>query len=149
MTTPSLNLHELRTGISIHSPEAMIGYGRALAPLVPADITLALHGDLGVGKTTLVRGLAQAWGITETITSPTFNLYCLYQGDRQLIHLDAYRLHHARDFAGLMLDDFMESPYCLAIEWPERIAEALPLPCWHLHLSIIRPGSHFLQWKPK
>jgi tRNA threonylcarbamoyladenosine biosynthesis protein TsaE len=149
MTIPSVNQSDLRAGVKVQSPEAMVGYGQALASLLPTDTTLALHGDLGVGKTTLVRGLAQAWGITETLTSPTFNLYCLYHGDRQLIHMDAYRLNQAHDFESLMLDDFMESPYCLAIEWPERIADALPQPCWHLHFSILRPGCHFLQLKNK
>ena len=97
---------------------------------------LALHGDLGVGKTTFVRGLAQAWNINEPITSPTFNLYTVYQGTRQLVHLDAYRLDPGANLETLMIDDFLVPPWCMAIEWPERIAEELPANAWHLYLSI-------------
>ncbi|MFP4261189.1 MAG: tRNA (adenosine(37)-N6)-threonylcarbamoyltransferase complex ATPase subunit type 1 TsaE [Opitutales bacterium] len=110
-----------------------------------ANQTLALHGDLGTGKTTFVRGLARAWSISEPITSPTFNLYSIYQGDRQLIHLDAYRLSSSDDLDTLMIEDFMRAPWCFVVEWPEHIAAALPEDSWHLDLSINAAGQHQIQ----
>lgn len=97
-----------------------------LALWLPPDATLALHGDLGAGKSTFVRGLAMAWGITDPITSPTYNIFSIYQGDRQLIHMDAYRLNSASQAESLLIEEFMRSPWCLAVEWPEKVAEWLP-----------------------
>ena len=89
----------------------------ALASSIPANQVLAFHGELGVGKTTFIRALAKAWGIKENVTSPTYNLYKIYQSnDRCLIHLDAYRLEKSANFENLMINDFLDDPWCLAIE---------------------------------
>lgn len=115
--------------------------------LIPENTVIALHGDLGVGKTTFIRGLARAWQISEPVTSPTFNLYTLYQGTRQLVHLDAYRLSSGAELDALMIDDFLSPPWCLAIEWPERIDEELPDDTWHLYLNINPDTTHRIQLK--
>ena len=138
-------LEQLRAGITSRSVEATEAIGAALADCLPPDHVLALHGDLGAGKTTLVRGLARAWGIQEPVTSPTFNLYTLYEGQRKLMHLDAYRLKSGADLDALMLEDFLESPWCLAVEWPERISESIPPEAWHLDLASSHEGNHTLR----
>lgn len=135
-------LEQLRQGLATDSAEATERLAREFAAYLPPDHTLALHGDLGAGKTTFVRGLARHWDITEPITSPTFNLYTIYQGRRQLIHLDAYRLGSADDLDALMIEDFMRSPWCFVVEWPERIPGALPDDAWHLHLTIDAEHRH-------
>jgi tRNA threonylcarbamoyladenosine biosynthesis protein TsaE len=117
----------------------------ALAGQLPPDTTLALHGNLGVGKTTFVQGLARGLGIQDLITSPTFTIFTLYRGPRQLIHLDAYRLESDQQIDTLMLEDFLVTPYCLAVEWPEKIAGWLPRETWHITLSIEEPGVHRVQ----
>lgn len=134
----------LRTGVITDSPGETLELARNLAFVLPPDQVLALHGDLGVGKTTFVKGLAEAWNISGTITSPTFNLYTIYRGDRRLLHLDAYRLNSTDQLDALMIEDFLISPWCLAVEWPERIAPALPADTWHLHLGILAGGRHSL-----
>lgn len=118
-----------------------------IGAILPVDIVLALHGDLGAGKTTFVRGLARAWGIQEAVTSPSFNLYTIYKGDRQLIHLDAYRLGSGADLDALMIEDFLQPPWCFAVEWPERLADALPQDAWHLYLTINEDQSHQIRLK--
>ncbi len=135
-------LKQLRRGITTTSAQETEHIAREFASLVPEDAVLAFHGDLGAGKTTFIRGLARAWAIDEPVTSPTFNLYTLYQGSRQLIHLDAYRLETGADLDALMIDDFLKSPWCLAVEWPERIADGLPDDVWHLHLDIGPDDTH-------
>ncbi|HBR95114.1 MAG TPA: tRNA (adenosine(37)-N6)-threonylcarbamoyltransferase complex ATPase subunit type 1 TsaE, partial [Opitutae bacterium] len=85
-------LEQLRSGIRSQTANETEALAGRVAALLPPDAVLALHGDLGAGKTTFVRGLARAWDIQEAVTSPTYNLYTIYQGSRQLIHLDAYRL---------------------------------------------------------
>ncbi|MFU8848108.1 MAG: tRNA (adenosine(37)-N6)-threonylcarbamoyltransferase complex ATPase subunit type 1 TsaE [Opitutales bacterium] len=138
-------IDQLHQGIETSSPEATEALAAQLAAQIPEDCVLALHGDLGAGKTTFIRGLARAWEISEPVTSPTFNLFSIYAGRRQLIHLDAYRLASADDLDALMIEDFMRSPWCFAIEWPERIPEAIPENAWHLHLDISSEGKHSIR----
>ena len=82
---------------------------------------LALHGDLGVGKTTFVKYLARVWGI-EDVRSPSFDVLHVHHGARTLIHMDAYRLKDGRtkDFN---LDDLCRLPFCCAVEWPECLKD--------------------------
>lgn len=132
-------------GVATSSPEETERVAGQFAAHLPVNKTLALHGDLGAGKTTFVRGLARHWNITQPITSPTFNLYMIYQGERQLIHLDAYRLGSSDDLEPLMIEDFMRPPWCFVVEWPEHIAGALPEDVLHLDLSITASGQHRMQ----
>lgn len=138
-------LLSLRQGMATATAEATEQLARAFASVVPENHVLALHGDLGAGKTTFIRGLARGWDIREPVTSPTFNLYTIYSGTRQLIHLDAYRLSSGSDLDALMIDDFLTPPWCLAIEWPERIADSLPDDAWHLHLDIDSEQHHTIR----
>lgn len=86
-------LQKLKVGITTESAEQTRALAAELASALPPDTTLALHGDMGVGKTTFVQGLAQGFGVSEHVTSPTFAIYSIYQGNaRTLVHLDAYRL---------------------------------------------------------
>jgi len=120
-----------------------------LATALPPDTVLALHGNLGVGKTTFVQGLARGFGVAEPVTSPTFNLYTLHRGPgRLLVHLDAYRIDSAREVEDLLLEDFLVSPWCLAIEWPEKIADWLPPGTWHLDLGITAGERHTIRLRP-
>jgi tRNA threonylcarbamoyladenosine biosynthesis protein TsaE len=145
---------ELRAGVPTNSAGETRGLAARLAAALPPDATLALHGDLGVGKTTFVQGLAEGFGLTSRVTSPTFNILHLYRARPlhdsgahrasgcTLEHLDAYRIENAHQVAELMLDDFLVSPYCLAVEWPERVAGWLPDNALHLTLGIETPGRH-------
>ena len=137
----------LEQGVTTHSAEECQAIAADFAAILPPDTILALHGDLGVGKTTFVRGLARALGVTANLTSPTFTVFNLYKGREGLTfaHMDAYRLDGPEAMANLMLEDFLVSPFCLAIEWPERIGAWLPPMAWHLHLSIQADQSHHLR----
>jgi tRNA threonylcarbamoyladenosine biosynthesis protein TsaE len=125
------------------------------AAALPPNTTLALHGNLGVGKTTFVQGLARGLGLTEPVTSPTFNIYTVHHAPRAaraatkpartLIHLDAYRLESARQVEDLLLEDYLVSPWCLAVEWPEKVADWLPPGALHLDLGIAPDERHTLK----
>lgn len=101
--------------------------GLRLGALLKPGQVICLSGELGSGKTTLVQGIAQGWGSTDPVTSPTFvliNEYHRPDGD-MLFHLDAYRISSA--FEGEDLDlDGMLSRGCLVIEWPENVKKILP-----------------------
>ena len=137
---------KLRAGVVTESAEQTRALAAELALALPPDTTLALHGDMGVGKTTFVQGLALGLGVTGHVTSPTFAIYSVYQGtQRRLVHLDAYRLENERQIEALLLEEFLTSPWCLAVEWPEKIGAAVPVDAWHLVLSITTGERHQVQ----
>lgn len=122
-------LDKLSQGITTRSIEDTYAVALDLAKTLPNEAVLTLEGDLGAGKTTFVKGLASAWSIQESVTSPTFNIYNLYQGDRQLAHMDAYRLEKSPEiWDELMLEELIRPPFCLAIEWPSK----LPFIPWNI-----------------
>ncbi|MDQ8186886.1 tRNA (adenosine(37)-N6)-threonylcarbamoyltransferase complex ATPase subunit type 1 TsaE [Pelagicoccus sp. SDUM812002] len=129
-------LDRLKSGITTDSVEATHKIAHELAEHLPDEAILTLEGDLGAGKTTFVKGLAHAWSIQEAVTSPTFNIYNIYQGTRQLAHMDAYRLEESPDiWDELMLEELIYPPFCLAIEWPSKLP-FIPWPITHrLHLT--------------
>ncbi len=133
---------KLRAGATTGGAAETQALAAELAAVLPADTTLALHGDLGVGKTTFVQGLAAGLGIRDAVTSPTFNIFTLHRGPTILVHLDAYRLRNAREIEELLLADFLVSPWCLAVEWPERIADWIPANALHLDLGIAANRQH-------
>ena len=93
----------------------------------PGPVVLLLSGELGAGKTTLVRGLAHGLGADSmAVASPTFTLRMDHRGgERGLAHIDAWRIG-AEDLESLGFDELLAGNSVLAIEWPERIASALP-----------------------
>lgn len=139
-------LEKLRAGLTTSSAEETRAIAAELAASLPPDVALALHGDLGVGKTTFVQGLARGFGVMEPVTSPTFNIYTVHRSEaRTLVHLDAYRLENAHQIEELLLEDFLVSPWCLAVEWPERIAGWLPANTLALDLGITPGERHTLR----
>ena len=111
---------------------AMEALGRELADLCPAGTVIALSGELGAGKTTLVRGLAAGLGLDPAaVASPTFVLLQLHGEDDEdgprLAHLDAWRIDDPAELAELGWEDLLdEGAAVVAVEWPERIVGALP-----------------------
>ena len=139
----------LHLGVTTASAEETRTLAAELAATLPPDCTLALHGDLGVGKTTFVQGLAHGLGVREQVTSPTFAIYTVYRGaGRTLVHLDAYRLENERQLDELLLEEFLASPWLLAVEWPEKTGRWLPATALHLTLSIVEGDRHKLVLQP-
>ena len=103
----------------------------------PPAVVVAVAGDLGAGKTTLIRAIARGLGVTEPVTSPTFALVHRYAGAGVTVyHVDAYRLRRAADAADLGLDDMLaEADSVVLIEWPEKLHEALPPVAWRIRLA--------------
>ncbi|MBI5423252.1 MAG: tRNA (adenosine(37)-N6)-threonylcarbamoyltransferase complex ATPase subunit type 1 TsaE [Opitutae bacterium] len=136
----------LRAGVTTPSADATRRLAAEFAATLPPDTTLALHGDMGVGKTTFVQGLAEGLGVHEHVTSPTFAIYSVYRGaGRTLVHMDAYRLERAAQVEELLLDEFLLSPWVLAIEWPEKIADWMPANALQLTLSIVEGDKHHVR----
>lgn len=138
-------LSQLHEGVDASSPEETWRWAAVIASLLPPDTALALHGGLGTGKTTFVQGLARAWGIHRPVTSPTFAIYSLYRGSRMLLHVDAYRLDSPGEGDDLMIDDLLESPWCAAVEWPQKLDAWWMQDAWHLSLRVTGDQSRHLR----
>ncbi len=109
-----------------HSAEETILLGNKIGrKLKPGDI-IAMQGTLAAGKTTITKGIAQALGIDDTITSPTFCLISEYYGKMPLYHMDVYRLDGIEDFVNLGTDDMLYGDGVSIIEWSEKIMSELP-----------------------
>lgn len=146
MRLPDRKISEWKHGVVSRSAEETEARAVEFAAMLPPDTALALHGDLGVGKTTFVRGFARALGIREPVTSPTYAIFCLYRGEkRRLLHMDAYRLNRPEDADNLVLWELLDSPWTMIVEWPSKLGDRLPPDAWHLELSIVEPGVHRLR----
>jgi tRNA threonylcarbamoyladenosine biosynthesis protein TsaE len=128
---------QLKKGIRCMTPETTIETGRIFAEALPANQVVALSGELGAGKTTFTKGLGQALGVaTESITSPTFNIYKIHQGIRQLVHIDGYRLADKTAAEELLIEEFLVDPWLIAVEWPERaLADWMNDVLWQLRFE--------------
>ena len=109
--------------IITHSVEETIAFGQTLAAELTPPLLILLRGDLGAGKTTLVKGIAEGFGAAsaDDVTSPTFTLVHEYRGARAaLYHIDLYRVDTERELETLGLDDLAGPESILLIEWGEK-----------------------------
>ncbi|HET9178962.1 MAG TPA: tRNA (adenosine(37)-N6)-threonylcarbamoyltransferase complex ATPase subunit type 1 TsaE [Terriglobia bacterium] len=108
-----------------HSPEETVELGAQLARRLPHPCLLILQGELGSGKTTLVKGIVSGLGIArqEEVTSPSFTLVHEYGTDRKIYHADLYRVEGAREQLTLGLEDLLEQEDTVIVEWGEKLIE--------------------------
>jgi ATPase, YjeE family len=113
--------------VLIKNEEDTRRFGHELANrLKPGDV-VALIGDLGTGKTTLTKYIAEGLGITEMITSPTFTIVCEYHSGRlPLYHFDVYRIDDPDDMFEIGADEYFYGNGVCVVEWADQIAELLP-----------------------
>jgi tRNA threonylcarbamoyladenosine biosynthesis protein TsaE len=109
---------------------------RVTPSLAPATV-LALHGDLGSGKTCFVTGIARALGIDDPITSPTFTMINEYDGTRRLCHMDLYRIGDPDELFSLGLEDYIDNDGITIIEWAERAGDLLPEDTIHILFEVL------------
>ncbi len=122
--------------VTLRSPDATHSFGQHVARLLPPGSILALHGPLGAGKTSFVQGLAKGLDICTPIQSPTFTYCYLYEeGARCLYHFDLYRMKDSSDFFALGFEEYFSLDGITAIEWPERLGNALPSRTLAFHFS--------------
>lgn len=124
------------------SLDEMRRWGTTLGESLQPPRVIALRGDLGAGKTTLVQAICRGYGVTTAVTSPTFALVHEYAGTRSpVVHFDLYRLRDSRDLLQIGWDELIESHALVLIEWPERAEAALPTPRMEIRLEhVTRDG---------
>ena len=135
---PSLSM----ATIISNSPEQTLALGKSWAAESEPGWVIGLEGDLGAGKTQLVKGIARGLGIPEPITSPTFTLVCEYEGGEgklPLHHLDFYRLENDEQILAAGLEPYFAPEGITVIEWVNRWAG--PLPTHYRHVTITQTGE--------
>ena len=104
-----------------------------------------MQGSLAAGKTTRTKGIAQALGVKDTITSPTFCIISEYEGKMPLYHMDVYRLEGAEDFINLGIDDMLYGDGVCLIEWSEKIMSELPKKTIIVRLNSQQDNSRIIE----
>jgi len=127
---------------------------KTLSPHESGATILALHGDLGAGKTTFVQQIARTLGISEHVISPTFVIQKQYpligQKFSQLVHIDAYRLDTAQQLEALGWEDMQKkTENLILIEWPEKVADILPKSTQHVYFEHLDENSRSISYEKK
>ncbi len=114
--------------LSCESSDELIEVGRRLAASCQKGTIICLFGDLGAGKTTFVKGIAEGLRVAhaDQVQSPTFTYLHVYEGALPLYHFDLYRLHNSEEFLAMGFDEYLFGAGVSCIEWSERIADLLP-----------------------
>lgn len=138
----------MKTEISeTHSEEETVSAGRIFGQRLQSQDVVFLHGDLGSGKTTFTKGIAEALGVSSRVISPTFVLVRTHQaqndkGIETLYHLDLYRLGTENEAKGADLADFLnDKAGVVVIEWPEVGQNLIKKNVWNVYLSVISGGG--------
>ncbi|KAA3610570.1 MAG: tRNA (adenosine(37)-N6)-threonylcarbamoyltransferase complex ATPase subunit type 1 TsaE [Calditrichaeota bacterium] len=104
--------------------------------LKPGD-TVALFGDLGAGKTAMVRAMSRSLGYNGFVNSPTFTLLNIYPTiDFEIYHFDFYRIEFEEEASGIGFEEYVENDGICFIEWPEKVSHLLPKERYEIHLSV-------------
>ena len=131
------------------STEATEQFGAALWTLLPQQGVIFLQGDLGMGKTTLVRGFLRAAGFKGAVKSPTFTLVEEYTlGERKIFHFDLYRLNDPEELEWMGIRDYFDQNSLCFIEWAERGTGFLPEPDMIISLAVQDLGRNISFYTP-
>lgn len=123
-------------------------WGERLGREAPRPLAVALYGDLGAGKTTLARAIAQGAGVEGPVPSPTFNLVFVYATPRgPVYHYDLYRLRQPEELVELGWGAW-EPDALVLVEWPERAGDWLPVPRWEVTLEEVDAAHRRVGWRP-
>lgn len=125
--------------ITSSSPEETKEFAFMLGSLIKSPALILLKGELGTGKTLMVKGIAEGLGYKSEITSPTFNIIKEYFADEEIIHMDLYRLNHSEELLEIGFEDYLDRDAVILIEWPE-IALSL-IPANFIYIEIIKMTS--------
>ncbi|MDE3840727.1 tRNA (adenosine(37)-N6)-threonylcarbamoyltransferase complex ATPase subunit type 1 TsaE [Bacillus methanolicus] len=128
-----MNQYEFLSG----GPSETLEFSKRLSTFLKPGDVLALEGDLGAGKTTFTKGLAEGLGIKKNVNSPTFTIIKEYHGRLPLYHMDVYRVEDANEDLGF--DEYFEGDGVTVVEWAHLIEEQLPSEL--LTISIFREDN--------
>ena len=127
-----------------NSAQETIKFGEKLGKKLKANDVIALSGNLGAGKTTLMQGLAKGLGVKEYVTSPTFTLINQYKGKILVFHVDLYRLESENQIEDLGIEEYFKANGVCVIEWAERMAKLLPPNANKIELKYLNENDRLI-----
>ena len=126
----------------LRTPEDTIQYGRAMAGALESGDVIALCGELGAGKTHLVKGLAAGLGAECAVTSPTFTLIHEYRGGRlPIFHADWYRVEEEQELLKIGIDDYLAEDGVVIVEWADKFRATLPARTLWIEFRFLEDGT--------
>ena len=123
--------------IITRSAEETIELGRKIGTILKPDEVVALTGQLGAGKTTLIQGIAEGLGVKDYVTSPSFIIINEYQGRFPFYHVDLYRLDEGAEVLDLGIEEYFDRGGVCVIEWAERLGGLKPKLCHEIEIEIV------------
>lgn len=122
-----------------HSPEETVDLGARIGQQLPRPCLVVLEGELGSGKTTLVKGIVSGLGVArqEEVTSPSFTLVHEYGNERKVYHADLYRVEGARELATLGLEELLEREATIIVEWGEKLLDLEADAQVRIHMELL------------
>lgn len=131
--TKEISMKILTTG----SAEETVGFGRKLSSKLGLGDIIALYGELGTGKTQVVKGICSALGVKDVVNSPTFIIVNEYSSDKIpfIFHFDLYRMRTTQEVINIGFEDYLGRNGLILIEWPELIKNILPSSTKNIYLS--------------
>lgn len=125
--------------VTTSSPEETLAFGRRLAAELRPPALVLLYGELGAGKTTLVKGIVSGLGLAseEEVTSPSFVFVHVFGNGSRLYHVDLYRIEESTELESLGLDDLLSEEAIVLVEWAERLTLPALAPALQVHLETV------------
>ena len=132
--------------ISIPSPDSLPKAARQFIDAMGPSRVFAFYGAMGAGKTTFIKALCEALGVTDQVTSPTFAIVNEYQGREPIYHFDFYRIKRLEEAYDLGFEEYCYSGRLCLIEWPELIEELLPDDTVRVTIDVLPDGSRTISF---
>lgn len=105
------------------------------------------NGEMGAGKTTLIKAICRNLGVHSVMTSPTFSIVNQYEGNDVIYHFDCYRLKNEEEAYDIGVEEYLDSGKLCLIEWPEKIASLLPHERFEINLEIASPTERRIHYQ--
>ncbi len=134
--------------VLVAKPEQLADAAKSLLDDVPDGRVFAFAGEMGAGKTSLIKALCAVLGIGEAVSSPTYALVNEYRSgmDEPVYHFDFYRIDSDEEAMDIGLEEYLDSgAYCF-IEWPEKVEKLLPSTCIEVDIEVLEDGTRRLSW---
>jgi len=133
-------ISDMKKSIQTNSPQETVAFSRSVALELKPGTVLCLEGQLGSGKTTFIKGLAEGLGLKhpEQVKSPTFVLMHIYKAKIPIYHFDCYRLNTREELEDIGFQDFVNDPQAIScVEWAEKAGDLIPPTARHIRFEIL------------
>ncbi len=137
-----------KKSVTSTSPHDLTQAARQILSSLPEARVFAFYGEMGAGKTTLIKAFCQVLGSPDVVSSPTFSLVNEYEDEKgmPIFHFDFYRIKRLEEVFDMGFEEYIYSGYYCFLEWPERMSELLPENYVEVNLKVMKDHSREITW---